>query len=45
MENKYQGRSERQQRSNELISFITVAGLVLFSFALLILKLAQLSES
>lgn len=45
MENKYQGRSERQQRSNEVISFIIVVSLVLFGFSLLIWKLSELSKS
>lgn len=45
MANDYQGRSERQQRNNELISIITVAALVLFAFVVFIIKLAQLFES
>ena len=44
MENNYQGRSERQQRNNEFISVITISGLTLFGFVLLLVKLAQLSK-
>jgi hypothetical protein len=44
MENNYQRRSERQQKNNEMISFITVVGIILFAFVLLVIKLEQLSN-
>ena len=43
-ENHYQGRSDRQQKSNEMIAAVCVLGLVIFAFILFIYKLSQLSS-